>query len=43
MLSLLAGYDRSDLKGTLTNWSDIVILLKLKLMQEECLTGWKMK
>ena len=31
------------LKGTITNWSDIVILLKLCILQEECLSGWKMK
>ena len=33
----------STLKGTITNWSDIVFLLKLCILQEERLTGWKMK
>ena len=31
------------LKGTITNWSDIVFLLKPCILQEERLTGWKMK
>ena len=31
------------LKGNITDWSDIVFLLKLCILQEERLTGWKMK
>ena len=34
---------KSKLKGTITNWSDIVFFLKLCILQEERLTEWKMK
>ena len=32
-----------SLKGAITNWSDIIFLLKLCKLQEERLNGWKIK
>ena len=34
---------KKRLLSDVLNWSDIVILSKLCILQEECLTGWKMK